>query len=277
MLDVLAQIQRNNNIVGYKLTDRKEEITVDTEQFIKLVKGGVVYKVRYFEDTEEVRGICKFNLQDLKTEHQSNPTDTKSKPHRTLKIKHRIIRYRQDYILEMLRYKYLDYIQVKYYTNEILKPTNKELRKSITTLEKLTNKFIDKTITDIQPFIDNYRERHEIIGYCIENTSGKTLVIKDKRRKRYMKLRPGKQANISLSDYAVLSKRYNITDELTKSEELLLSIPDITDDILVEQLPENIRQKIISTSQYNYYKDNIAKSILREDDYNSYKQTGKVW
>ena len=280
MFDVKARIvDSENNTIGYKLTDRKEDIIVNLEQFTRLAKEKLVYRVVYISYSKKTIGIDGLDLN--RVEIESRKTDDKS-THEQLekvKIKYKVVRYRTSLILNMFRFEHLDYIQKKYFVNELVKLENKQILKSIQALEKLTNNYSDETCTDIQPFIDKYRAKFETIGYYIENSSKETLLIRKNSKVKYRKLLPNGRMYINNKEMQALCKKYGLSKErmTTRVDDIMMSIEHTTPNKIVETLSHSLRKQLISDKKYRQVKDTIAKEILREEDYKVYKQTGGCW
>lgn len=275
MFDVKTKLENNGEIVGYRLTDRKEDIVVSVEQFNRLVDQGLVYSVVHSKHPDRIVGIKRLNLDNTIIEKYGT-IDKVSGP---IRIKYKVVRYRTNKLIEMLQYKHLDYVQQKYFTNEFVKLENTNIVKSIQALEKLTGSFNREDCTDIEPFFENFKNKYEVIGYCIENIGNRTFVIRENTRRRYKKIAPGRSIIVSNKEMHLLCKLYKLDKDkmITKAEDMMLAIEHTTDNKLLEQLSKSERKRVINDNKYKSSKDNLAKQILKEEDYIKYKETGKAW
>ena len=274
MFDMVAQVCCRDSLVGYELTDRIENITVNLDQFEKLVKNDLVYHVKYYKYDNEIRGILGLNLKGLMIKEFKD-----DKKHEIININHKVVRYKYDYLIELLQFKHLDYVQIKYFVNEMIKINNENIVKSVMALEKLAGKYNDETCTDIQPFLDKYKNKFDILGYNITNIGNKTLKFRENNRSKYIKLAPGKSAYVNIKEYNNICSLYQINKNnlLTRSEEVIMAVEHATPNKVVEQLNDKERKIILKFSKYKKFKDQIVKEVMRERDYKQYLVTGTTW
>lgn len=274
MFDVVAQLINGDKLVGYELTDRIEKIQLNLNEFKELVKGNTVYHVRYMNLENEVKGILGLNLDKL-DKKQIDLEDNKE----IICINHKVVRYKTCKVIEMLKHTFLDYVQIKYFTNEFVQIQNKRMKKSIRALEVLTDKYNDEKCIDIKPFLDRYKSKYDILGYNITNTSNQVIKFRANGAKKYRTLKPNSKTYVNISEMHNLCKSYTIDQsKLTnRSKEVYLSVEHSTPNVLIEELDTINRRLIISDKQLSKIKDPIAKEMLRDEDYKEYKLTGKCW
>lgn len=274
MLDVKARLYKDNKLCGYLLTDRIEDIQVNLEQFDNLVKNGIIYHVRYFERSNEIKGILGVDLE------KTNILHLKEKEYNEdIKINHKVVRLKQEYLIKLLEYEFLDYVQIKYFTNRFTILENTNILKDLKALEILNGEYKDGKTVDIQPFIDNYANKYDILGFHITNTSDKTIQFRASNKEPFRKLNIGQSTYINYKEYNYICKKYNVNKNklLSRDEDAYLSIEQVTENKVVEQLSLSDRKKIIEDKRYKKFKDALARSILREKEYNEYRETGKCW
>ena len=274
MLDVKARLYKDNKLCGYLLTDRIEDIQVNLEQFDNLVKNGIVYHVRYFERTDEIRGIIDLDLNKLKIE-----TLDDSEKQGKIKINHKVVRLKYSYLVKLLEHKFLDYVQVKYFTNKFIIDANKNIKKDLKALEILNGNYKDGTTVDIQPFIDNHNEKYDVLGFYITNTSDETIQFRASNKEPFRKLNSGQSAYINYKEYNFICKKYKIKGEsiLSRNNKVYLAIEQVTPNELIEQLDYSDRKRIMNDKRYKKFKNTLARYILRDKEYNEYIATGKCW
>ena len=277
MFDMVSRIEVHDKLIGYRLTDRKEKIIVDVDQFEALVRSGLVYHVRYNERHNICRGFGGMNLETLPMEHFEK--DMIHKHDEIIDLKHYVVQYKMSYLLEMLRFQFLDRVQIRYFANELLKIYNPEMIKTVMRLEKLTGKYNDETCTDIAPFLEKYNSKFNVLGYCIQNRSNKTITYKTFGTGKYKKIRPGQSVYINDKDYDLLCEKYHINQNnlLSRTDEVMLCVEHITKNVVLEEMSDTDRREILKDSKSKKIKMLLAEAVLSEENVDKYKVGIALW
>ena len=268
MFDVKTKLIKDGKHVGYRLTDRIEDIQVNLKQFAELVEQGIIYNVVHSRHPDRIIGIKGLDLNTVKEEDITNTINDIDYTY-PIRIRHKVVRYKTYKLIEMLNYKHLDYVQKSYFVNRFIRVDNKNILKDIIVLEKLTNKYNDETCVDIKPFLDKFRDKYEVLGYCIENTSKETYLVRDNSRKKFKRIPPGRVMYVSNKEMALLCRTYKLdkTKMLTKAENVLLSIERTSPNKLIEQLHKTDRRQVVNEVYILREKERLAQSILRKEDF----------
>lgn len=268
MFDVKTRLIKDGKHVGYRLTDRIEDIQVTKKQFAELVEVGLVYSVVHSRYPDRILGIKGLNLDTVTEESIDNvPNDIDyTYP---IRIKHRVVKYKTYKLIEMLNYKHLDYVQKKYFVGRFIKVSNKDMLKDIVALEKLAGKYNDEKCVDIKPFLEKFKDKYEILGYYVENTSKDTYLVRESHKKKFKRIPPGREMYLSNKEMAVLCRTYKLDKNkmLTRAEDVLLSIERTSPNKLIEQLHKGDRKQVANEVYILREKERLAQSILRKEDF----------